>query len=1300
MHWCPEGRRSIMDRMRGGELVAERFAVEEARGTGGMAQVFRARDTASGATVALKVLHVSGRWQVEHFEDEAALLAALDHPGIVRHVAHGRMGDGRPYLALEWLDGETLGERLQRGPLPVADAMAVAAQVADALGAAHTAGVVHRDIKPSNIFLVGGALDRIKVLDFGVARFGSGPGRTLSGVTVGTPGYMAPEQARGARELDGRADLFSLGCVLFECLTGRPAFAGDHIMAVLAKILLEEAPRPRELVPDLPAAVDDLVLRLLAKDPAARPGDARAVAAELRTPLARSEGAGEPRPAGEGPARSLTSGEQRLLSVVVAEGPTAAGRTAGADPTMSAADVPARMAALDQAMSDLGAHLEHLVGGALVVTLQSRGAATDQAAQAARCALAMRAHLGDAPIALATGRGLVAGRWPVGDAIDRAVRKLRLAGSGIRIDEVTAGLLDDRFDVRAGDGRFTLVGEREPGTTGQRRTVLGRTTPFVGRDAELAVLTSIYRQCADDRAARAALVVGEAGAGKTRLRTELTRWINASGEPVALWLARGDLTLARSPFGMLGQLVRRAAGIDRGQPPAAQRERLHAHLSTRLRGDDLARVVDFLAELLGLPAAAEGEAMRVARRDPTVMGDQMRRAFEDWLVAESTDRPVVLVLEDLHLADLSTIKYVDAALRNLRDQPLLVLALARPEVDGIFPELWAGRNLTVLRLPGLSRRAAEQLVRAALGDAATAQTVAAVVDRAGGNPFFIEELVRAVAGGRTDMLPGTVLAMVQARLEDLPPETRRVLRAASVLGGVFRASGVAALLGGAAGDLDARLHELTERELVTRGPAGSGHGEREYVLRSALVREAAYASLTDADRALGHRLAAGWLEAQGECDPGVLAGHFERGGEPARALAWYRLAAEQAFRGSDLAAAIGWAEKAVACGAAGQVLGGLRFIQAESHRWRGEHADAERRGLEAIAELTRASPDWYSAAGEMATAFGKLGNHVRLDAIAAELLALAPQADAGWAVAAAKTIVQLSHAGSYPTADHLLSLMESWAAGAALTPGISAWLDRARATRPSGGSAVEFLRLTAAAAESFIAAGDLRSACLQRANQGFATLELGLYEQAEAALRDALATAERLGVHHIAATARQNLGLVRARMGDLDEGLAMQEAAAAEFHGHGDRRMEAGSRVYLAEIHMARNDLPAAEREASAAVTASGAAVPLRTQALGMLAWVQLAAGNPVAARETADQAMRLLESIGSIEEGEPLVRLAHAESLRATGDATAAATAIAAARDRLLERAAGLTDDAWRRAFLERIPEHARILSLASSWH
>src|SRR5262249_8837794 len=199
-------------------LVAERFEIEALVGKGSMGEVYRARDRVTGDRVAVKLLLAEDVDSGERFAREAKLLLTLRHPRIVRYVAHGS-AEGRRWRAMEWLDGEDLATRLRQTGLTPAESLAMTARVAEGLAVIHAHGVVHRDIKPSNLFLPDGNIDRVKILDFGVARLAAGTKLlTRAGATIGTPAYMAPEQARGENAVGATTDLFALGCVLFECL--------------------------------------------------------------------------------------------------------------------------------------------------------------------------------------------------------------------------------------------------------------------------------------------------------------------------------------------------------------------------------------------------------------------------------------------------------------------------------------------------------------------------------------------------------------------------------------------------------------------------------------------------------------------------------------------------------------------------------------------------------------------------------------------------------------------------------------------------------------------------------------------------------------------------------------------------------------------------------------------------------------------------------------------------------------------------------------------------------------------------
>ncbi|HWE27388.1 MAG TPA: serine/threonine-protein kinase, partial [Polyangia bacterium] len=204
-----------------GVVVGTRFEVESVAAVGGMGTVYRARDRADGQRVALKLMRGS---ELDRFVSEAEVLASLRHPHIVRYVAHGEAGPGELFIAMEWIDGEDLAARLRRAPLSIRESVIVARTVAAALAVAHARGVVHRDLKPSNLLIPDGDVGALKLVDFGVAYLDDARGGvvTRTGAILGTPSYMAPEQARGQHPLSPRADVFSLGAVLFEAIAGQP----------------------------------------------------------------------------------------------------------------------------------------------------------------------------------------------------------------------------------------------------------------------------------------------------------------------------------------------------------------------------------------------------------------------------------------------------------------------------------------------------------------------------------------------------------------------------------------------------------------------------------------------------------------------------------------------------------------------------------------------------------------------------------------------------------------------------------------------------------------------------------------------------------------------------------------------------------------------------------------------------------------------------------------------------------------------------------------------------------------------
>ncbi|MBI2892277.1 MAG: protein kinase [Deltaproteobacteria bacterium] len=1291
-----------------GDVIAGRFALEREAGSGGMGTVWRAIDVRSSGPVAVKLLSWAHPAALERFEREARVLAELDHPGIVRYVASGSNADGSAWIAMEWLEGETLSALLERSSLPLQGSLKLAARAARALGHAHARGVVHRDVKPANLFLVGGSVEEVKVLDFGIARVRElWPTMTASGTQIGTPGYMSPEQARGDSLLDARTDVFALGCVLYLCLTGRPAYSGASPMAVLAKVLFEDVGRISAVAPMIPAALDELVARMLSKDPAGRPADGSAVAPAIEALLGEDlEAARVVLVAGGGrelTAEALTTGERRLVSIAMAR----AGRPTAALPTVDrraqTADVqaPATREAspdLDDVVRQLGARLDRLGDGTVLAVVTGPGSATDLAARGARAALALRSALGAVPLALATGGAEIEGRGPAGETIDRAADLLcggDGAAPGVFLDDVTAGLLDGRFEVDWRSSPALLVRERD--TAEVPRTLLGKTTPFVGRDRELAMIESMLDECLSELVCRAVLVTAPAGMGKSRLRHEVMSRARARTAELEVWEAWGDPTSAGSPFGMVAKALRRAAGARDGEPLAARQEKL-LELANRTRSPT--RVAEFLGEVTGAPFDdADRVELRAARRDPILMADQIQRAWIE-LIA-SRPAPLVLLFEDLHWGDLASVRLVDGVLRGLGNRSVLVLALARPEVHDLFPRLWGDRGVLEVRLAELTGRAGERLVRDVLGSVSDT-TVATILERAAGNPFFLEELIRAVAAGREDEPPQSIVAMVQARLERLPDEERRILRAGSVFGGRFWRGGLVALLGVDPGsrELDASLRHLEREEVMARRPESRLQSEVEYSFRHAIIRDAAYETLTDADRVRGHRLAADWLEGAGEVDALALAEHHESGGARERALDWFHRAADQALEGCDWTPAIDRAQRAIECGATGPELGRLRVLQLGARRWRGEWEGLERRAEEATALVEEGGPDWYTAYGLLLIACGV---HERTDDLERHARRILEARFDGSSVAArvdalGRALWALSNSARF---DLVRTLLEGARRTAAEVlerePIVTGTVYRAIANTALFEGDLELaLDRYGASAEWHERGGDLRNGCVSRGSAGYVRMLLGRFEEASDILRESLAMAERMDLKSIVATQRHNLGLTRARLGDLAGALAIEEAAAAAFTAEGHRGMESIARAYLATIHLLAGDAARARQEARGSLEAAGAAPSARSYSLAILARVLLREGGASEALGCTRESVALLEGVQQMEEGDVLIRLVHVEALVASRDEDGARAAIEIARARVLERAARIRDESLRASFLGRVPENAETLRLA----
>ncbi|MEJ7730739.1 MAG: AAA family ATPase [Polyangiaceae bacterium] len=510
---------------------------------------------------------------------------------------------------------------------------------------------------------------------------------------------------------------------------------------------------------------------------------------------------------------------------------------------------------------------------------------------------------------------------------------------------------------------------------------------------------------------RVELVVGAPGMGKTRLALAALDAARARHPSLRVWWLRGDAAHA-TPFATIGPGLRAAAGIapeapvvralrgDGGTPPSgrpaldAHRQKLAAHLAQHVGAAELPRVAAFLGEVAGIKnPLGESAELAAALVDPAQMGGRIVAAWQGYLAAYCAAHPLVVVLDDAQWADHASLSLLDAGLAAVPRLPLLVLALARPEVHTLHPALWKERAFEELRLGELSPRAAGQLLGDALGPQAPPGEVERLAALGRGNPRTLISLTThegdapLPAGSES---PTPALALAVATLERLPPLARRALRALAIVGAPAPAGAVRHLLGDRREDAGSAVEDALQAGvdaslLTARSEPGR---PRLFSFRDALIERAAHAALTEPDARLGHRLVAGWLAGHGG-DAARIAMHLERGGAAAQALHERVRAGHAALLADELADAARQVDASTRLlaspGLSLASVGDLRVLEAEVQRVSAAYVVARRAAEEAMAVLPRGAEPWLRAAREVAASCVHLGDDQRLQALAADL---------------------------------------------------------------------------------------------------------------------------------------------------------------------------------------------------------------------------------------------------------------------------------------------------------------------------
>ena len=933
--------------MRPGDTINDRYEVLRLSRTGSTGMVFQAVDRRTAKNVAVKLITADrgAPGLAARIDREIEILSTLSHPNVVDCYGSGKLDNGQLYLILEWLHGEDLADFKVHTSMSLRDALDVARQVADGLAAAHAHDIVHRDIKPANIFLVRPRPDvmpDVRVLDFGVAKQNDDQqALTFAGAILGTPCYMAPEQANFAMNVDAKADVFSLGVVLFELITGRLPWASASDLARLARILIEPAKRIREVAPEIPAPVAAAVDAMLEHRPADRPASMGAVHALMMECLSTVT------PSDLSYVYSEIGGVQHIVRE-----PTAA-----ADPRKLPGSGRGRRPRTRNQTERL------------------------EATQIAFPPARKRRKPSTLPIEITEDRNPIPEQ-----ATEFGGLHERLIDFGVRKGTPATPVSSPAQSFQSGV-RFVPLEATNPIAFNVPDSVPNRAkhddglsyvasysrVPMLGRQKLVDHLMNGIRETLNGERPARTVVVGPAGIGKTRIRAELTRRIRELGHNPVVLAGRADERARSSPFSFLRRMLLAQAHVYADDPIEVQEGKLATLLpeamGERKRGsedrtrftqpgqwterpsvvaamsdafqmvehgpagsdDEQAALLTYLADVLQVHVP-QGAPVWAARRDPRLMSVETRRVLDIVLAHLAQPSGMVLLLDDAHFLDHLSAQVLAELTRRGRSHRVTLICFAQPTLlegdsEGVSP--LAGEGSAIVEVGPLPPDVSRDLVQRIVSDVVRSDATEVLIQRASGNPLYLEQLVRAVqetgvlariegeyhltglTGEPTDAdrVPPTVAGAVRARLSCLPSELKETLAAAAVFGDVFWVEGVAMITGADLDTTTERLDKLLLLELVRRRPRSRYQGATEIEFTHSVIRSVVLSRKKRERRKSMERMALAFLESVAETDEVTLAQHTASVGYVEDAALLFAKAAGRALASGAFSAAAALADE-------------------------------------------------------------------------------------------------------------------------------------------------------------------------------------------------------------------------------------------------------------------------------------------------------------------------------------------------------------------------------------------------------